>query len=277
MGEIGGKRQRTGTARQAADGMKLHRRKLRLDGREYTVIGLRPHTAARFATNYFHETWHVVCDHHGGQLLARLLWGLSYQRRPGTLVVIDRPFLDPTPFEAEPSDPFVLAPGHLTPLTAGAARQLRRALPLSSPPDGTVRWNTRGLDLMDERAKGAFWDEYRAALPDWNEPGLVTRRGGLIVFSGSPLVLRSWALQARDLRISCRGQYTKEAEICYPDGEFQIFTDYHRRVSQAVEARREVLGDPAGVQGDVQALREILWKRGAEIRRRRAAQSLPMD
>ena len=50
----------------------------------------------------------------------RLLWGLAYTRRPGTLVVLDLPFLDPNPFDAEPADPVVLVPDDLTGLgTAG--------------------------------------------------------------------------------------------------------------------------------------------------------------
>src|SRR5215467_6778077 len=103
------------------DRLKLHRRLMRLDGRDYTVITLRPGTDARFSTNYFHDTWHVLSDWHGARLLGRLLWGLAYQRVPGTLVLIDRPFLDPNPFDAEPADPIVLVPARLTTLAGPAA------------------------------------------------------------------------------------------------------------------------------------------------------------
>ena len=53
-------------------------------GRDHTAMTLRPVAQARFSTNYFHETWHLLSDGHGAQVLARLLWGLSYQARPGT-------------------------------------------------------------------------------------------------------------------------------------------------------------------------------------------------
>src|SRR5262245_59181993 len=132
------KMQRPGAARSVADRMKLHRRAVRLDGREHTVIGLRPGTTARFSTNYFHETWHVLSDQHGARLLARLLWGLSYQARPDTVVLIDRPFLTSTPFDGDPADPIVLVPTWCTSFGRQADRQLARRLPLTGPPAGTV-------------------------------------------------------------------------------------------------------------------------------------------
>lgn len=119
---------------------KLHRHSVMLDGRSYTIITLRADVDVRFSTNRFHETWHVLSDEPGAKMLARLLWGLAYQRQPGTLVLIDRAHLDPNPFDAEPADPIVLLPSHLTVLTRQAARALRRRPPTT--PDGTVRWRT---------------------------------------------------------------------------------------------------------------------------------------
>lgn len=51
-----------------------------------------------------------------GQLFGRLLWGLAFQRKPGTLVLIDREHLVPTPFEADQPDPIALIPDELTTL-----------------------------------------------------------------------------------------------------------------------------------------------------------------
>lgn len=134
-------------SRAAATGgsvMKLHRHSVVLDARPYTIIRLRADAHVRFSTNNFHETWHVISDEPGAKTLARLLWGLAYQRLPGTLVLIDGRHLDTNPFDAEPTDPIVLLPSHLTVLTRQAARSLRR---LSwTNPDGTVRWRTHGLD-----------------------------------------------------------------------------------------------------------------------------------
>ena len=47
----------------------------------------------------------MLSDRHGARPVARLLSGLSYQARPGTILMIDRPFLAPTPFDADPADP----------------------------------------------------------------------------------------------------------------------------------------------------------------------------
>jgi hypothetical protein len=96
-------RPRPQAATRVVDRLKLHRRQLWLDGRPYTVISLRPGTDARFSTNVFHGTWHVLSDWRGARLLGRLLWGLAYQHTPGTLVLIDRPFLDP--IRSTPSRP----------------------------------------------------------------------------------------------------------------------------------------------------------------------------
>jgi hypothetical protein len=107
-------------------------------------VTLRPGTRAAFSTNFFHDTWHVVTDLQGSRLRARLLWGLSYQRQPGTLLLIHAPHLRPTPFEAERSDPFLLIPAGLTGLDAQTLRRLKALLPRLGRPSKTVRWLTSG-------------------------------------------------------------------------------------------------------------------------------------
>ncbi|GAB3897619.1 hypothetical protein GCM10027612_54270 [Microbispora bryophytorum subsp. camponoti] len=137
-----------------------------------------------------------------------MLWGLSFQRLPGTVIVIDRPHLDPNPFDAEPADPIVLVPAHLTTLTAQAIRRLRRRV--AEPSQGTVRWQTWGLDAelarMRERVRECR--EFRR-WPGWEPPAADA--------SNSPL--------------------------CWGDGEVQIFSGYRRRVAVAGISRREVLAD----------------------------------
>src|SRR5262245_17904657 len=81
--------------------LKMHLRLLRLAGRVYRVVTPRPNFGAVFSTNFYHQTWHIVSDQHGARMLARLLWGLSFQRQPGTLVLVHGRHLRPTPFEAE--------------------------------------------------------------------------------------------------------------------------------------------------------------------------------
>ncbi|GAA1226539.1 hypothetical protein GCM10009665_16340 [Kitasatospora nipponensis] len=301
-----GARQRPGSAGPAGavDGLKLHRHRLRLDGRDRTVLSLRPGSTARFATNHFHGTWHLLSDPAGARLLARLLWGLSYERHPDTLIVIDRPFLDPTPFEGEPSAPFVLAPRDLTPLGDGAARALRRALPLAGPPAGTVRWRTPGLDLaLTDPARWAEQVE-RESRRHADPRAVVTRRSGLLVFAAPPAGLRRWAVGVAGLDTTRRPMdYTYLTDPAWhADGEVQVFRDYRAMVSSAVTARQEILAEreqereqqpplppvpqwtgpgsstatattatTAGSTGSGGSLEERIWRRSAEVRDRRAA------
>jgi hypothetical protein len=127
--------QRPAAARLVGDGMKLHRRTIRCGRSVFTVVSLRPGATARFSTAYEHDTWHVLSDAHGGRLLAHLLWGLSFQARPGTLVLIDRPFLVPAPFDAARPAPIVVAPTWCTPFDTPTAARLSRCLPLRGAPE----------------------------------------------------------------------------------------------------------------------------------------------
>lgn len=245
--------------------MKLHRHAVMLDARPYTVITLRADADVRFSTNRFHETWHVISDEAGAKTLARLLWGLAYQRHEGTLVLIDGRHLDPNPFDAEPADPIVLLPSHLSVLTRQAARALRR---LSwTKPDGTVRWRTHGLDTRT--AEFHQWREtpygqreypFIPAPTGWEA---VERVGGLLVLAGGPQTLRQWAVYAELMRI-VEPWDTDYEYLADREGEIQIFRNYHRDVGIARQARAEILGTAHPT--DSEQLREAIWARAGQIR-----------
>ena len=265
-------------AARIVDRLKLHRYRLWLDGRRpYTVVTLRPGADARFSTNFHHGTWHILSDWHGARLLGRLLWGLAYQRVPGTLLLIDRPFLDPNPFDGEPADPIALVPTLITPLTGKAARELRHQLPLRGPGEGTVRWHTHGLDA----AVAARRAERDRPMGSWHPPWIqprgfqerMDRIGGLVTLSATPAVLREYAAYLYTL-----GDYHYRgmayAEIDWPNGEVQIFRDYRRRVSAARVARREVLAElPYPLAPD--SLNPLIWQRGTEVRHQRRRRASP--
>ncbi|MEV2220850.1 hypothetical protein AB0E01_13320 [Nocardia vinacea] len=264
------KRPRPGSATD--DMAKLHRRTMVLDGRVYTVLSLRPGSDFRFATNHFHETWHVLSDWRGARMLARLLWGLAYQRRPGTLVVIDPAHLDPNPFDAAPSDPIVLVPADLTVLTRAAAVALRRQLPFRDRSQGTVRWQTFGLD-----AAVAQLQEWRAKGPgerDWNFADIPTgweridRIGGMVTIFGARDQLRSWATSLATL--GTYAYYGMDYEYLDEDrnGEVQIFRQYRRKVNIARQARAEVLVRFDG-HASTEEVQRAIWSHGATVRRRR--------
>jgi hypothetical protein len=265
-------RQRPSATRSTADGLKLHRRVVRCDGRTLTVITLRPGTESRFSTNYFHETWHILSDFHGSRLLGRLLWGLAFQRNPGTVVLIDRPYLDPTPFEAEPASPILLVPEWLTPLRAPTVRALRRMLPLTAPSTGTVRWHTPGLEPAVEAAREAPFAQHRPWVPDRGQHSSIGPMSGMLVWSGGPAALRRYATEVYRL-----GEHAWDnmdyVDVGRYDGEVQVFGDYRRRVAAARVGRREVT-DSLPEPPPPESLNPMIWTRGAQVRRR-ALRPLP--
>ncbi|WP_282784315.1 TfoX/Sxy family DNA transformation protein [Nocardia sp. CC201C] len=259
------KQQRPATARSVSDGLKLHRHQVRSPGHVHTVITPRPGTHARFSTNRFHDTWHVLSDEHGARLLARLLWGLSYQARPRTVVLIDRPFLCPNPFDADPADPIVLVPGWCTPFDDHTARWLKSRLPLSNP-DGTVRWHTFGLDrTLEPAARDAWWDRYRRR----KDRGIVSRRSGLLVLAPrTPDEARAWALHAAGLDTA--NGYGSDYAYLGPwdhgyDGEIQIFRRFRPMVHVANQARAQVLSR-ANAPTDPESLRVAVWREAESVR-----------
>jgi hypothetical protein len=272
-------RPRQDAATRIVDRMKLHRCRLRLRGRPYTVLTLRPGSNARFSTNHYHDTWHVLSDWHGARLLGRLLWGLAYQRVPGTLVLIDRPFLDPNPFDAEPADPIALVPAHITALAGQAARELRHRLPLTEASDGTVRWHTHGLDAAVALRRAERDLPVGAWRPPWVQPRgfqeRMDRVGGLITLAATPEALKEYAAHIYTLG-RCHHHGMDYAEIDWPNGEVQVFRDYGRRVSAARVARREVLaGRPDVAPPDT--LNPLIWDRASAIRHQRRRRVLGPD
>ncbi|MFE3022756.1 TfoX/Sxy family DNA transformation protein [Nocardia tengchongensis] len=259
------KQQRTATARSVTDGLKLHRHVVRAAGRVHTVITLRPGTDVRFSTNRFHDTWHVLSDDHGARLLARLLWGLSYQARPGTVVLIDRAFLTPTPFEAESPDPIVLVPGWCTPFDERVAGEFKRRLPLVKP-EGTVRWHTFGLDrTVEPGALDDWWGRYRRR----EHNGRVSHSHGFVVLTpSSPDESRAWALQA--MRLNTQGAFGTDYTYLGPfdrsyEGEIQVFRGFRSMVSVAGRARTRVLSRP-DAPDEPEALRPAIWNEAEIIR-----------
>lgn len=252
------------------DRLKLHRREVWLRGRRHTVVSLRPGADARFSTNFFHGTWHILSDWHGARLLGRLLWGLAYQRVPGTLLLIDRPFLDPNPFDSEPADPIVVVPADLTSLSGRAAHELRRRLPLAAPSAGTVRWQTHGLAPSVAALRAVRNRPVGVAPPPWDPPRSFRRRidrvGGLITLTASADMLKELAtdIHAIDDYAYNGSAYT---EVDWPRGEVQVFRDYRRRVSVARVARREVLAEQAEPLA-AERLNPLIWHRGTVIRHR---------
>ncbi|NJP35378.1 hypothetical protein [Micromonospora thermarum] len=125
--------------------LRLHRRQWRHDGRTYQVISLRPSDPTRYAARTERHWTIVSSDLAGARLLGRLLWGLSYQRRPDTLLVLEPGRMLPDPEHGRPSPALVFAVGGRTVLSTATGRRLRQPRIWRSRPTGTATWNTSGF------------------------------------------------------------------------------------------------------------------------------------
>lgn len=251
--------------RAVGDGMKLHLRVRRFAGYQLRLLCLRPELQVAYSTNYYHETWHILGDGRTARLLAHLLWHLSHSRQPGTAILLHAPHARPNPFDAEPSDPLLLLPGHLTHPTPAAVRQLRRSLNRLGPSDRTVRLRSRGAE--EERDRAWFERHWRLRR---DRAERFDRVGGMLVYRAPPPILRlnaKWFLEFRHVRNT---MYLPLAEEAPQDGELQLFRNYSSMVSAAQVARRELADEGVDVARDP----ELVWDRTERVmeRRRRAAQ-----
>lgn len=244
---------------------KLHLRLETVGRRTYRVASLRPGCGAAFSTNYYHETWHVLSDPAGAGVLARLLWGLSFQRQPDTLVFIHGQHLRPTPFDADPSDAIALVPTALTPVVDADLRALRQRLRRPARAGTRINWPTFGLDHALDEEERTPWAQRRSSR--WqrrrDDDLLDVRRvGGCVVVAGPACALRTAALamhsasggSGHDGTYVPLGKWTGHSS----DGELQVFGRYHAMISEAAEARRRVFAE-----GDLpREHQELLWAIG---------------
>jgi hypothetical protein len=227
--------------------LKVHRRSVWLDRLEYTILSPRPTEEARFATNYFHETWRVITSKEGAALLARLCWAMAFQRRERTIVLIDSPLMVPTPFDADPSSPVVIVNNDLGAFSRAVIKDLRAQLPLSKASDGTVVLQTRGLDQALENPN-EFRDRNRETQLDnhHQQRRWIDGSHGLVVIAAPPPVLRSWGVELSDL-----GTWSDEGRsweyLDYPDkvGEVQVLDDFDSMLATAQAARTRAFPDAA--------------------------------
>ncbi|HVK72694.1 MAG TPA: hypothetical protein VM734_05215 [Kofleriaceae bacterium] len=250
-----------------ARGLKVHLRLVPSGAMTYRVVTLRPVTRVRFSTNYFHDTWHILTGRAGAMVLGRLLWGLAFQRQPGTLVLIDAPHLVSTPFEADRADPILLVPAGLTSVEASTLRELRRRLRTPGP-GTTIRWQTFGLPAALEGDRdGRRWShaEQRTEL----DREQMSRRGGFVCYTAPASLLRAHAVGIYAMSDCVDMTYYPLAERrrrrWSPDGEVQVFHDFDRDVAAAAIARREVVGADRPLVDDEE--RWAVWRRKDAVSR----------
>lgn len=181
--------------------LKLHRRGLELDGERFTVLGVRPTTTERFATTEYHDTWHILCEVDGAELLARLAWAMAFQSRQHTMVLVDLSVIAADPFDASPSSPILIVNTDLGTPKPTSIESLRAQLPLTGESEGSVRLMTAGFDraLADPER---FWTQERADDPAFkahqNARWLESVNGVIVLAAAAP-VLRQWAVRVADI------------------------------------------------------------------------------
>ncbi len=218
--------------------VKVHRRIVRLDGADYTVLSLRPSDSYRFATNYFHETWHVLSDIAGGRLFGHLCWAMAFQRQARTLLVIEPPNLIANPFDADPSNSIVIANSDIGAPSRQALDELRRKLPFRTKSEGTSQLNSFGLDRYAERPR-TFFDEQDATGAQWRKNTVrIDRINGLIVLAAPADNLKVWGVELAGIGTSLYGGQDY-ASLNHRDntGEVQIFEDFRGMARRAALAR----------------------------------------
>ena len=227
----------------------MHRRAVQLEGRSITVLSPRPSDRVRFATNRFHQTWHVLSDIGGGRYFGRLCWAMAYNRKPGTIVVINKPQLTSSPFDGDPSLPILIADRSSgVPKPAGLAA-LRKQLAKPVSPDGTVKLQTHGLDRYADGQRD-FMEDRRNQQHFWKPAnGWIKHSRGFIVLTAPPPVLRQWGYELTTLGDPLySGQDHRYLEFSrkqrveqfWPEGEVQVFAQFHRMVSEARQERRRL-------------------------------------
>ena len=238
--------------------LKVHLRLFDIHGITLRVVTLRPQTGVRFSTNYFHDTWHILGGPDASALLGRLLWGLAFQRLPGTLVLIDREHLVPTPFEADRPDPILLVPDGLTHIDVDLLRALKLRLRRCPGPPTTIRWHTfsiaepeRRYDLNHSRER-------------------MSRLAGFICYTAPPDILRSNGYGIS--RMGSRGYFSlaerDRSKHWRVDGEFQLIGDFRRKVSAAMVARAEILDGADRAIADRPELERIYDRQDRVLQRR---------
>jgi hypothetical protein len=252
----------------AQEHLKVHRRTLRLDGLDYTILTPRPSSEARFATNRFHETWHVLSDAQGARLFARLCWAMAFQRRSNTVMVIDAPLVVPNPFDADPSSPIAIVNSDLGPFGRGAAAALCSSLPFRLASSGTVALQTRGLDVALEdpeafarRDDQAHWHTHRTRR--WFDGS-----AGLLMLSAPSAVLKTWGVEVSELGTRS-SEGSSWSYLDYPDkeGEVQVLDNFSSHVERAITARSHLFPGREQEQLPVEDKRRIWSSLGVSAER----------
>ncbi len=227
---------------QSGSSVRLHRRKVFLDGAPWSVLAPRPTDASRYATVAVDGRWQLDCDLASLDDLAHMVWATAFQNQARTVILFDQPSLLPPVADEPDSLPFVLAPAELDEPTTAVLEALRLELPLTRPSEGTVRLRTAGLDRA-LTAPAAFFEKEAGAEgaqawdpTQWNE--WVGEVSGVLRIMAPAPVLRAYALAAAEIGSLAWGSADDEARSSLAD-EFVCFDRSIVRRSEALRTYRQ--------------------------------------
>jgi hypothetical protein len=212
------------------DAMKLHLRVLKIEGKDIHIVTLRPETKAVFWVEYRHPIWRMYIEQDEGNLLARLLWGLSYQKHPNTMILLDRLHIQDMSPDVPPvtSPPLLILPTNLTSVNNSILSELK-AKNIQNSPTKTIRWHTFGLDKsLDENAK--VEEIYGMKLYEQEK---MFPCQGFVCYTARPPILRQNAKFLYDVHIDPQ-HGVAYWEMERPDnnkdisGEVAIYKDYEK-------------------------------------------------
>src|SRR5205809_6836966 len=66
----------------------------------FRLVVPRASDGLRLSTNYYHDTWHIVCGPGHAAILRKLFWAMAFDEHADTMLVLDGPNLELTPFDA---------------------------------------------------------------------------------------------------------------------------------------------------------------------------------
>ena len=165
------------------------------------------------------------------KVLARLMWGLSYQKVENTFVFIERSYVRPNPFDGERSDRIVIG------LRKPPKLLLRRLKSNLGPSLKNIRWHTFGLS---EEQRNHPRERFLYTFPPlfW-----VKRLQGTLCLYGTAKEMRRES--AAIFRLTTHPAYRSWEHMDYHyigeyeniPGEVQIFHDYKKRLWEAQKAR----------------------------------------
>lgn len=276
------KQQRPQSRRANADRMKVHLRVVETRRATFRVVTLRPGARFFFSTNYFHDTWHILSEPRGAGLLGRLMWGLSYQRQAGTVVLIEGKNILRTPFGGERSDSILLMLAGGQPYDRKTLQLLRKRL--GRPTDRkTIRWHTQSYDQTlrswretrqsdpTEASRLHEFLHYRDSEKLFAKEQM-WRQSGFVCYAAPPQIMRVSAVGvgATGDYLYNGMDYTYLAEnMRWPQGEVQVFDNYLQRCSAATTARAETLAEGREFADEASLYAVIAHRRDSILRAQR--------